>query len=147
MIFGGHFDFFFNFRPPFWIEIINVERWNAIPLPTLSQATCIPNLKKVEAKLRAWQCRLTFYKMAAMTSPKYASDLKLKSDYLHVCQTHCVKFQANRLRSLATRLVTISVFQNGGHDVIQLCKWAKRYTQATRCLSDYLCKVSTKSAE
>ena len=56
--------------------------------------------------------------MAAMTSQNYANDLKLKSDHLHVCRTHCVKFQSNRSSSLATRQVTISVFQNGGHDVI-----------------------------
>ena len=104
--FGGHFEKKFNFRPPYWIEVIDVERWNAIPLPTLSQATCIPNLKEIKAKLRAWQCRLTFYKMAAMTSTKYANDLKLKSNHLHVCRTICGKFQKNRSSSLTTRQLT-----------------------------------------
>ena len=56
-----------NFRPSFWIAVINVEHWNAIPLPTLSQATCTQNLKKIKAKLRAWQC---------MKSPDYANNLK-----------------------------------------------------------------------
>ena len=106
MTFWWPFCFFSNLRPPYWIEVINIERWNAIPLPTLSQATCIPNLKIIKAKLRAWQCRLTFYKMAAMTSPNHANYLKLKSDHLHVCRTHCVKFQANRSSSFVTRVVT-----------------------------------------
>ena len=54
--------------------------------------------------------------------------------------------QAEKKNKIAKAIEIHSVFQNGGHDVNKLCKWAKSNTQVTRCLSDYMCKVSTKSA-
>ena len=66
--FGGHFEKKRIFTPPFWIEVDDVECWNSIPNLVFSTATYLQSFKKIEAKLRPWQCARFFDNMAAMTS-------------------------------------------------------------------------------
>ena len=116
--FGGHVAIF---SPPYWIEVNDVEGWDSIPPPTLSQTTCTPSLRTIEAKLRAWQCRVPFYKMAAMTSTKQMQMIwNWKAiNHLHICRTICGKFKKKRSSSLATRQLTDRQTDRHTHSMVR----------------------------
>ena len=76
--FGGHFEKKLIFDPPFWVKVDNLECWNSIPNLVISTASYVQSFKKIEAKLRPWQCPRFFDNMAAMTSSLQPNHSKLK---------------------------------------------------------------------
>ena len=69
-------------------------------------STYIVSHKSIASKLKAPQCRLKCYNMAAVTSPKHDEDSKMKRTQLHIARTLYTKFQPDRPSSLGPRLYT-----------------------------------------
>ena len=82
-----------NFEPPFWIEVITGSGSNSIPLPTFPWTTWWKKKIDFRSKLRAWQCRLTFYKMAAVTSSRWNFQKMKKTPLANRCPTSNPKWR------------------------------------------------------
>ena len=76
-----------NFEPPFLIEVITGSGSNSISLPTFPWTTWWKKIFHFQSKLRAWQCRLTFYKMAAVTSSRWVFQEMKKTPLANRCPT------------------------------------------------------------